>query len=720
MTTAALLPPVPALPHDPLRMVLSSAVGWRLSGTAKGLEITLGLCGEGDALALAPLPEATRDLADGTFGGWTLPANAALTAAGDLLLLDRATGMLLRFDACSCAFIPLPCIGGIGAAPREVDHPGGISVSRKHLYVCDAGNHRVQVFGERDLLLRAIWGTPPESAQPWQPVDVAVSQRGVVAVADPANGAIHFFEPSGRWLRKLSGLGGVQRIEFDCDGLLFVAVQSEPAVKVLDALTGEVKHAFVGAGEAAGRFSPLPFPVGSNGELSLGACCVEPSGSGVFSASGAPLSAQDGPEPLSFPLRGSAFTLALDSELYRCQWDRLALYGELPEHTAVRISAYTSETELPQDIVENLPDDVWSPCPPFVSEAAPHGSDCMLRLSAGRYLWLKLELSGNGHSTPRIASLDLVFPRVSLRRYLPGVFGADPVSAEFTDRLLAVFDHEFRAIERTVDTQASLFDPLSAPSDDPDPQRDFLSWLATWIGVTLDRGWPEERRRRYLKQVGRLLPLRGTLQGLKEHLRLYLGLDERCCQPLPPCRPCDPPGACAWKLPELVLEHFRLRNWLFLGGGRLGAQSRVWGEHVVNRTRLVQGGEIGSAQLGVTQLRMDQDPFRDPFHLYAHKFTVFAPAAIARSSGAKRGLDRLIRAEKPAHTTFQIVWVEPRFRIGIQSMVGFDSAIGRYPSGSRLSEMTLGRGTLLAPTQMTEQNISIGKQATIGTTTRLD
>src|SRR5207249_2093016 len=118
----------------------------------------------------------------------------------------------------------------------------------------------------------------------------------------------------------------------------------------------------------------------------------------------------------------------------------------------------------------------WSDAPVLEGGPAIGGAwDCLLRAPAGRYLWLRLRLEGDGQVSPRIARIKLVFPRVSLRRYLPGTFGTDPLAAELTDRFLGIFDRALRDVEGTIDRQAHLFDPLSAPSGDGDPRRDFLS-----------------------------------------------------------------------------------------------------------------------------------------------------------------------------------------------------------------------------------------------------
>ena len=134
--------------------------------------------------------------------------------------------------------------------------------------------------------------------------------------------------------------------------------------------------------------------------------------------------------------------------------------------------------------------------------------------------------------TPRLHSIELEFPRISLRRYLPAVFGKEAVSADFTDRFLSLFDTTFRSIETNLDREARFFDPLSAPAErDPKTGADFLSWLGSWIGLTLDRHWPEAKRRKFFKKAGRLYDLRGTREGLWRELLLFLGLDgDKCCR----------------------------------------------------------------------------------------------------------------------------------------------------------------------------------------------
>jgi phage tail-like protein len=490
-------------------------------------------------------------------------------------------------------------------------------------------------------------------------------------------------------------------------------------------------------------FPPPTFVVDPAGNLHLGPLCVKEetqkenceSGKsrpmpepGVFDLHGNLVTSLTVPTLPAYYKQGFYYSQALDSELYRCQWHRILLRGEVPPGTHIEISTYTAEALFPNDDqVQNLPEDAWET--KQIANEMPDGEwDCLIRNGGGRYLWLRLEFRGNGKVTPILESIVIEFPRISLRRYLPAVFGMEPVSADFTDRFLSLFDTSFRSIEETIDNQARYFDPLSAPIErDPKTGTDFLSWLASWIGLSLDRHWPEAKRRQFLKRAGKLYNLRGTRLGLWRQLLLLLDMepDQNCCpgdQPKLRCRPISvncPPDIklpCAWQPPPLMLEHYQLRRWLFLGAGRLGDQALLWGKRIVNRFQLSEGAQVGHSQLKTTQ-----DPYRDPFHVYAHKFTVFVPACYGQSEQQRKALENLLKAESPAHTHYQLEFVEPRFRIGFQSMIGFDAVIGRLPQGVTLNETPLGPASVLGspPHKQGGPFLEIGKEARIGTTTIL-
>ncbi|PWT82056.1 MAG: hypothetical protein C5B44_02785 [Acidobacteria bacterium] len=764
----SMLPPIPRPPHDPTSWLLNGYVGF-LPATLDQIQYLPST----KSLVLPFAPESRRSLteAGGSFGGLTTPGNVAIGPDGSIYLLDTDNAQLRRFDSCDCSFRDVPCFGGAGAGPRQLASPHGIGICSGNLFVCDTGNHRLSVFALHGFAFRAHWQPPnavyqgpnPVLANIWEPFDLAFDRYGKVYVTDSANGAVHIFSAAGQWQKVLTGLGPVTWITTDCRDSIFVVVTGPPDTVRLLNPDGTSVVIESGPEQLAPQFPRVRFLIDAEGLLHLGELCVEstsktsggasalpgdkpgctgtssgtsfpsikcppqlPQERGLFDLQGNPINRCSAPNTVSYLTSGTYISIALDSELYRCQWHRVILRGEIPAGTRIVAFTYTAEAVITDEQIRNIADDEWD-TNQTGGEMKAGEWDCLVRSGGGRFLWLRLEFQGNGKATPRVDSIEIEFPRISLRRYLPAVFGEEPTSADFTDRFLSLFDTTLRSIETEVDYQAKFYDPLSTPSRrDPKTGIDFLSWLGSWIGVTLDRNWSEAKRRRFLKEAGRLFDLRGTLEGLRRELLLLLEIDPDCCKDNKPRDRCVPlPSNCApikparsyWEPPPLILEHFKLRRWLFLGAGRIGDQAVLWGKRIANRSQLNDG-----AQLGRSQLRTIQDAFRDPFHYYAHKFTVFVPACYRATEANRKSLENLLRNSRPAATVAQIEYVEPCFRIGFQSMIGFDSVIGRYPGGVTLNETPLGRASVLTkpPHKQGGPSLEIGNQSRIGATTKLD
>ncbi|MEI6067224.1 MAG: phage tail protein [Methylococcaceae bacterium] len=734
------LPPLPQPPHDPTSWLLDAGEGWQDALLDKKLEKT-PIAG---SLAFAPEPDSIPALtgADGSFGGLTVPANVTLVPDGTLFLLDAATLELKRFDRCECAFATVPCFGGEGGGARQLKNPHGIATGSGNIYVCDTGNFRLSVFSLHGFVLRGHWH-PPKSkfAYPFEPFSVAVDSRGRIFVSDSANSCIHRFGSHGHWETSLSGFGQPVFLAMDCLDWLYVAVEGvEREVLILD---GDGKELGVASRVEAlmPQFPRLPFVVDAQGNLHLGSlCAVETTAAspcitqslptvaerGVFDLNGKLVASPKPPTPPAYPKQGFYISSPLDSALYRCQWHRIILSGDIPPGTRLVVSTYTAEAILTDTQIQ-APELAWETRQN--ANAMPMGDwDCLVRSGGGRYLWLRLEFVGNGKATPIINSIIIEFPRISLRRYLPAVFGMEPISADFTDRFLGLFDTSLRSIETKLDNQARYFDPLSTPAErNPKTGVDFLSWLASWIGVSMDQNWSETKRRLFLKRAGKLFDLRGTREGLRRQLLLLLDMEadtKACPDTRPKLRCCPKPANCAppeqepdvWQPPLLILEHYQLRRWLFVGAGRLGDQAILWGKRIVNRSQLNEG-----AQVGQTQLKTTQDPYRDPFYVYAHKFTVFVPARFGRSDKQRKSLENLLKAETPAHTQYQIEYVEPGFRIGVQAMIGFDAVIGRPIREITLDATPLGSASLLGKPAYDQGDpaFQLGREGHIGITTRL-
>ncbi|MGK7865367.1 phage tail protein [Falsiroseomonas sp. E2-1-a4] len=685
-SAAALLPPPPRPPHDPLWQSLDGGLGWRLMSGGGLVEHP----GSG-ALEMAALPGMARSMGEpnGSLGGLLLPGSMTLDEAGNLWLLDRARRVLRWFDRCECRFVDAACQGVALVDPRAICADHGL------LYIADAGPPgRLLVLDARAMTLRASWA-PPRAVPAWQPTAVAV-RRGEVLVADAARGVLHRFTSWGGHAGGWAGFGAISRIAVDCAGALHLVRPGLDSVDIRDG-AGRLRGTERDPTAIAANFPDPPLPVSRDGAVDLGGWCE---GAGWFDLAGTPIPPPPTAEGL-YPAVAAALLGPLDSSIARCQWHRIIRDAALPSHGAIRVETAVAETVLPDSVLAALPDSAWAEVP----LGAPAQSEALILSPPGRYLWLRLTLTSDGAATPALRRLDIEYPRIPLRRHLPAAFGADPGAAAFADRFLGLFDRGFRDIERRLDDQAALFDARSTPSA-------MLPWLASWVGITLDRRWPEARRRDYLRQAGKLFACRGTWPGLRGALLLWLGwsrLDGLLQPPASCARPCPAPLPCP-PLPLLVLEHWKLRRWLFLGAGRIGDAAELWGAALMGRSQLDR-----TAQTGVTRLDTTRDPLRDPFHRSAHQVTVFVPAHAVRDRPSRGALDRLLRDNLPAQVQARVEPVHPRMRIGVQASIGFDSVVGCWPSGIALGQAVLGRATVL-PAAVPPPSLPprIGRDARLG------
>lgn len=215
---------------------------------------------------------------------------------------------------------------------------------------------------------------------------------------------------------------------------------------------------------------------------------------------------------------------AFDAREPDCVWHRLMLDACIPPETELFVWSRAANNERELALAE------WQPEPrlylrgsgselPYVSRKSSEEDgtwELLFQNARGRFLQLKLELSGNGRTTPRLRALRVYYPRFSyLEKYLPAVYREDQPSASFLDRFLANLEGLYTAIEDRVASAQMLFDVRSAPPET-------LQWLAGWFGVTLDPTWDDARRRLFIKHAMLFFQYRGTIRGLQWALRLAL------------------------------------------------------------------------------------------------------------------------------------------------------------------------------------------------------
>lgn len=323
-----------------------------------------------------------------------------------------------------------------------------------------------------------------------------------------------------------------------------------------------------------------------------------------------------------------------------------------------------------------------------------------VRRLRGRYLWVRVRLSGDGRGSPELAALRVYGSRFSYRdRYLPelyqeNAFGDDgdapatrATPADFLERFLAIGEGVLTPLEDQI-AQAFLLTTVStAPAE-------ALDWLGSWIGVSLDPGWSTERRRRWLAHTPELYRRRGTKAGLE--LALDIASDGGVRR-----------GAI------LVLEDFTLRRTFatILGadlaeeGDPLLGGWAVSGNSVVGDTLIL--GEEGREEIlalfrvpangGTAAERETVDRFHARL---AHRATVLVHDQV---SSLDLGLiRRVVALETPAHVATQVVTASHPLLVGVASLVGLDTVLTPRPPARRvkLDESRLNHALLQSPASL--------------------
>ena len=117
---------------------------------------------------------------------------------------------------------------------------------------------------------------------------------------------------------------------------------------------------------------------------------------------------------------------------------------------------------------------------------------------------------------PTRAVYPVPMPQNGMSRYLhhlPAVYQED----DFLGRFLLIFEALWEPLEWRQNHLDNYFTATTAPAG-------FLPWLASWLGLVLDKHWPEERRRRLLMEAMELYRWRGTSYGLSRMLEISTGV----------------------------------------------------------------------------------------------------------------------------------------------------------------------------------------------------
>ncbi|MFC9430113.1 phage tail protein [Streptomyces sp. NPDC056987] len=368
---------------------------------------------------------------------------------------------------------------------------------------------------------------------------------------------------------------------------------------------------------------------------------------------------------------GSYVTTLIDSGLSRCRWHRVRVEADVPAGTAVAVRIVVTEDR-------RYDETDWQTAP-------PGATDFLVDQPPGRFLRLRLRLSGDGATTPVVHRIRLDFPRATSADLLPPAFRQDPAADDFTERFLSLFDSSLADLDRVIERYPALLDPAGVPDR-------VLPWLAGLLGLSFEAGWDARTRRELLAAAPELYRRRGTPWALRKAVRIVFGVEP--------------------VIDELAGD----RRWAHLrdtvGGAGPGLGSvRLFG-------RSASRFRVGGSELGAAPLRAFGDPDNDPLTAHAHRFRVLLPAGAADESA----LGRLVERQAPAHTVGSVRTGGAGFVVGSRSTVGVDTAFVPLPPPVLGGEhpLRLNRDGVLRPgPRGWRRGVGVGVVSAVGVHTRV-
>jgi phage tail-like protein len=112
-----------------------------------------------------------------------------------------------------------------------------------------------------------------------------------------------------------------------------------------------------------------------------------------------------------------------------------------------------------------------------------------------------------------------------MRGFIPELTSPHPLGAAlpalyqedaFAQAMLRALDSVVAPVFASLDSFDAYLDPGLTPDD-------FLTWLGSWVGMTIDETWSLERRRAAVRRAAELYRMRGTAAGLAEQVEIYTG-----------------------------------------------------------------------------------------------------------------------------------------------------------------------------------------------------
>ena len=366
-----------------------------------------------------------------------------------------------------------------------------------------------------------------------------------------------------------------------------------------------------------------------------------------FTWDGEPLAGVAVPTAPALAGSGQLLTRAIDSGLPRCRWHRVRVEADVPTGTSVAVAVASSEEATAGGAGPGPAG--WEGCPAGIPhaedwrEGPPGVLDFLVDQPPGRYLYVRVRLTGDGAATPTVRRIRLDFPRVTSAELLPA--GLPPGSGRRRlHRPVPV------AVRRLPGGAGPRRRALPGPARPPATSRTRCcpgspacsGWRSTPTGMPPPAG-------RCSAAAPELYRRRGTPWALREAIRIV------------------------FKVKPVIHELAADRDWAALDGRARLRSARLFGRSAA-RFRL------GGSALSGAPLRAFGNPDDDPLTAQANRFRVLVPPRRGGHEPDRLALARLVERQAPAHTVAEVRLGGLGFVVGTWSAVGVDTAFTPLPA----------------------------------------
>jgi phage tail-like protein len=661
------------------------------------------------SLTTLPMPRVSVRNAE----PYAAPASGLATGACcDLFVADTANDALWYLDQHCATEARVGPNSGLCLGGARFNAPRGLAFGRDGLYVVDSGSARVLLLRAPDLRLSRIvlgpWTQPwqiavddarrlyvldqagprmvrldargkPDNdynvalaAHATQPLFLAVRGDGVLHVSDGAANSVLRFTDDGALLEHLPAplLDWKPRALAVRGTRCYVADEVSGQIYAYDdgVLIGAVPG-YVGAVSALAIGSDGSLYIKPGADREFVVACADAGVAAQGELRAGPLDAGEGDD-----------------------WQRVVLDIALEADASVALDVFCApDTSLPPA------DNEWlrAPAHDVLLSTMPN----MPLLRAGRrYLWMRVRAqSGLQGANLRLHQLRAVTQEEAYLRHLPAIY-AEQDADTVLERFLALARSELRAGEMLIEDLPRLAHP------DFLPERD-LPWLARWLAFELPEGLSGAERRALLARAWALYRTRGTVAGLLQFVHVYTGARARLVEWHAQHR--------VWQLGvtsalgfDTALPSASAEGIVVADAGLLAHSEPAQGCAVPERV------VVGHAVVGVDRPQASNELGAALFDDTAHRISVLVPAYQAPSAALRAIVEETVAAEAPAHVQYEVCFVEPRLRIGVQARLGIDTLIAGEGGPLRLTQTRLGQDSRLGGDDA--PGIGIGQNARIG------